>query len=208
MANFYTKNATIEVDGHPPIIGYENILEDYKKILKKEPLQYHFQTTNVTMMDNQQMLDEGILTIKNNKNELIDKSKYISFWKKINGRWKIYRDVITTLSLSNKTSKGLTTADVIGDTLHYVVGDAIFDIVMPTDSTLYWKSFNPKYGKEAHEKIVIIPINEYENMVSYVEKGNIGVCWYNDFKNEVATVSVFAGSNLMTFSGTVKKKHN
>jgi len=106
-----------------------------------------------------------------------------------------------------ETTKKRTFKDIIGDTLYYEVGDAIFDIVISSDTTLYWKSHNPKYGKEAYEKITVLPINESENMVSYVEKGDIGVCWYNDFHNEIATVSVFVGPNLMTFSGTVKKKH-
>ncbi|MEL7220027.1 MAG: hypothetical protein AAGJ93_01840 [Bacteroidota bacterium] len=97
--------------------------------------------------------------------------------------------------------------EIMGDTLYYEVGDAVFDIVIQPDSSLYWKSYNPKYGTEAWEKATIIPISDSENMVSYVEKGNVGVCWYNDFANEVATVSVFVGPDLMTFEGTVTLKH-
>lgn len=99
--------------------------------------------------------------------------------------------------------------DIIGDTLRYDVGEPIFDIVISSDTTLYWKSLNPKYGTEAHEKIVVIPISEHENMVSYVEnegKGP-GVCWYNDFERGLTTVSVFVGEGMMTFSGTVERKN-
>lgn len=99
--------------------------------------------------------------------------------------------------------------DIIGDTLRYDVGEPVFDIVISSDSTLYWKSLNPKYGTEANEKIVVIPISEHENMVSYVEnegKGP-GVCWYNDFERGLATVSVFVGEGMMTFSGTVERKN-
>jgi hypothetical protein len=94
-------------------------------------------------------------------------------------------------------------------TRSYDVGEPVFDIVISSDTTLYWKSFNPKYGTEAHEKIVVIPISEHENMVSYVEnKGKgPGVCWYNDFKRELTTVSVFVGEGMLTFSGTVNRKH-
>lgn len=99
--------------------------------------------------------------------------------------------------------------DIIGDTLRYNVGEPIFDIVISSDTTLYWKSLNPKYGTEAHEKIVVIPISEHENMVSYVENDGKGpgVCWYNDFERGITTVSVFVGEGMMTFSGTVERKY-
>jgi hypothetical protein len=99
--------------------------------------------------------------------------------------------------------------DLIGDTLRYDVGEPVFDIVISSDTTLYWKSLNPKYGTEAHEKIIVIPISEHENMISYVENDGQGpgVCWYNDFERGITTVSVFVGEGMMTFSGTVKRKH-
>ena len=100
-------------------------------------------------------------------------------------------------------------SDLVGDTLRYDVGEPVFDIVISSDTTLYWKSLNPKYGTEAHEKIIVIPISDHENMVSYVENegGGPGVCWYNDFERGITTVTVFVGKGMMTFSGTVKKKH-
>ena len=57
-------------------------------------------------------------------------------------------------------------SDIIGDTLRYDVGEPVFDIVISSDTTLYWKSLNPKYGTEDHEDIVVIPISEHENMIS------------------------------------------
>lgn len=98
-------------------------------------------------------------------------------------------------------------SDIIGDTLRYDVGEPVFDIVISSDTTLYWKSLNPKYGTEDHEDIVVIPISEHENMISYIEKTGPGVCWYNDFERGITTVSVFVGEGMMTFSGTVKRKH-
>lgn len=97
--------------------------------------------------------------------------------------------------------------DIIGDTLRYDVGEPVFDIVISSDTTLYWKSLNPKYGTEDHEDIVVIPISEHENMISYIEKTGPGVCWYNDFERGITTVSVFVGEGMMTFSGTVERKH-
>ena len=98
-------------------------------------------------------------------------------------------------------------ADIIGDTLRYDVGEPVFDIVISSDTTLYWKSLNPKYGTEDNEEIVVIPISEHENMISYIEKTGPGVCWYNDFERGITTVSVFVGEDVMlTFSGTVKRK--
>ncbi|MBK8503165.1 MAG: hypothetical protein IPL46_13675 [Saprospiraceae bacterium] len=46
-------------------------------------------------------------------------------------------------------------------------------------------------------------------MVSYVENegGGPGVSWYNDFERGITTVTVFVGKGMMTFSGTVKRKH-
>lgn len=109
--------------------------------------------------------------------------------------------------LTHSATKSLTFDQIIGDTLRYEVGDAVFDIVIMPDSSLYWKSYNPKYGTEAWEKATIIPISDSQNMVSYIEEGNVGVCWYNDFINEIATVSVFVGPDLMTFEGTVTLKN-
>jgi hypothetical protein len=63
--------------------------------------------------------------------------------------------------------------DIIGDTLRYDVGEPVFDIVFSSDTTLYWKSLNPKFGTEANEKITVLPISEHQNTVSYIEKGNL-----------------------------------
>ncbi len=98
-------------------------------------------------------------------------------------------------------------ADIIGDTLRYDVGEPVFGIVFSSDTTLYWKSLNPKFGTEASEKMMVFPISEHQNMVSYLEKGNVRVYWFNDFENEIATVLVFVGPDLVTFSGSVKRKH-
>lgn len=103
--------------------------------------------------------------------------------------------------------KVLKFSDIIGDTLRYDVGEPVFDIVISSDTTLYWKSLNPKYGTEDYEDIVVIPISEHENMISYIEKTGPRVCWYNDFERGITTVSVFVGEGMMTFSGTVKRKH-
>jgi hypothetical protein len=103
--------------------------------------------------------------------------------------------------------EALKFADIIGDILRYDVGEPVLDIVFSSDTTLYWKSLNPKLGTEANEKITVLLISEHQNMVSYLEKGNVGVCWFNDFENEIATVSVFVEPDLMTFSGSVKRKY-
>ena len=118
-------------------------------------------------------------------------------------------DTIEQDSAQQVKKEVLKFADIIGDTLRYDVGAPVFDIVISSDTTLYWKSLNPKYGTEDHEKIVVIPISEHENMVSYVENDGKGpgVCWYNDFERGITTVSVFVGEGMMTFSGTVKRKH-
>jgi len=118
-------------------------------------------------------------------------------------------DTVEQESTQDVKKEALKFTDIIGDTLRYNVGEPVFDIVISSDTTLYWKSLNPKYGKEDHEKIVVIPISEHENMVSYVENDGKGpgVCWYNDFERRITTVSVFVGEGMMTFSGTVERKH-
>ena len=99
IAQFYTKNAVITLDDRPPIVGQANIQADYEKALKAEPLRYHFQTTNVWLNSKKEMVDQGILTVKNRAAKQIEKTKYTSFWRKVGDDWKIYRDLITSLPL-------------------------------------------------------------------------------------------------------------
>ena len=103
-------------------------------------------------------------------------------------------------------SPQLTFKDVIGDTLRYDFGDPVFDVVITSDTTLYWRSLNPRYGTAAREKITVMPIGAHETMISYRQKDRSAVCWYNDFEKEVATLFVFQGDRLLAFKGTVMHK--
>ncbi len=103
-------------------------------------------------------------------------------------------------------SPQLTFKDVIGDTLRYDFGDPVFDVVITSDTTLYWQSLNPRYGTAARQKITVVPISAHENMISYYQPDQTGVCWYNDFKKGVATVSIFRGDHCQAFSGRVMPK--
>ena len=96
--------------------------------------------------------------------------------------------------------------DVIGDTLRYDFGDPVFDVVITSDTTLYWRSLNPRYGTAAREKITVMPIGAHENLISYFQQDRTGICWYNDFKKGIATVSIFQGDQCRAFSGRVIPK--
>ena len=97
----------------------------------------------------------------------------------------------------------LTHQAALGDTLRYDLGGPVFDMVISSDTTLYWKSLNPRYGTEGQAKIRLLPIDTHKISVAYTQQGNMGVSWYMDFKQGSAKAAFFAGGKLTTFSGTI-----
>ncbi len=97
----------------------------------------------------------------------------------------------------------VTRQAALGDTLRFDLGDPVFDMVITSDTTLYWKSLNPRYGTEGQAKIRLLPLDAHKITIAYTQQGNIGLSWYMDFEQGIAKASFFAGGKLNTFSGTI-----
>lgn len=96
---------------------------------------------------------------------------------------------------------------VIGDTLRIDLGGPVFDLLFTSDTTLYWKSLNPRYGVEGHEKMATSLLGYgNKNLIAYQSEGRAGMCWHLDFYSSTATLAVLTPSQPATFSGKFAPK--
>lgn len=100
----------------------------------------------------------------------------------------------------------LSLREVIGDTLRCDLGGPVFDLVFTSDTTLYWKSLNPRYGTEGHEKMAVSPVGYDKSLIVYQSKDQAGMCWHLDFYYGTTTLAVLSPGQPVTFSGKFAPK--
>lgn len=92
--SFFTDDAMFKISGHDPLSGREAITAAHKP-MTEQGVQLNLNTEEV--------LDFGDYAYEIGNYELItkdgqkmDHGYYSTLWKKIDGKWKIYRDVISS----------------------------------------------------------------------------------------------------------------
>ncbi|MEO9069492.1 MAG: DUF4440 domain-containing protein [Ginsengibacter sp.] len=92
VSNCYTQDAKLMVPNQPAIIGRDNIVHFFSRLMKKDIADFDLHTTNI-WGDSSILAEEGIYRASGKKNNVIDKGKYIVLWKTEAGNWKMYRDI-------------------------------------------------------------------------------------------------------------------
>lgn len=91
LASHYASDAAILLSKREPIKG-KDILSAWGRMLRAGTEDITFQTIDLTGC-NDFLIETGYIVTKGNENN-INKSKYLVVWKKQNGEWKLYRDMV------------------------------------------------------------------------------------------------------------------
>ena len=91
LASHYSSDAAILLSNTEPIRG-KDILSAWGSMLRAGSADISFQTIDLTG-SNDFLIETGYIVTKINEDN-IDKSKYLVIWKKQNGEWKLYRDMV------------------------------------------------------------------------------------------------------------------
>ena len=91
LASHYASDAAILLSNTEPIRG-KDILSAWGSMLRAGSADISFQTIDLTG-SNDFLIETGYIVTKINEDN-INKSKYLVIWKKQNGEWKLYRDMV------------------------------------------------------------------------------------------------------------------
>ena len=88
----YTSDAKILDQDAPAISGTENIVSHYISLLQDSITGMRF--SSLGAWGNETIIvEEGTLEVSKANGEVIDRGKSLVVWKKVNGEWKIFRDM-------------------------------------------------------------------------------------------------------------------
>lgn len=125
-----------------------------------------------------------------------------------NPDWDSYDNLYTDTHYDGKliSSKlGLKTNDIIGKEMTYEYGTRNVDLVITSDSTIYWK--DNKTGKNANQKTKTIHIDKNTMLVSWLEDDNTFVSMLSDFYNGKASAFLYKeDGNITPLTGSIKMK--
>lgn len=91
LANCYTTDAQLMMPNSPTIEGRRNIQAAMMEFIKSGTTKMNFSINNV-WGDEEALISEGTMSFSTDAGQVVDRSKYITVYKKEDGKWKIYRD--------------------------------------------------------------------------------------------------------------------
>ena len=94
LASHYWSDAELLLDNSEPVKG-DDILNAWGSAIRAGIKEISFVTTDVTG-DSLFIIETGNYEMKDSKNSLLDKGKYVVVWQNRNGEWKLYRDIGST----------------------------------------------------------------------------------------------------------------
>ncbi|MEB2787176.1 YybH family protein [Algoriphagus persicinus] len=94
LSNLYTQDAKFMSDGAPAVIGRKNIQSALAGIMNSGITSVNLTTIDVWGMENL-ITEEGESTLFVEDAEVY-KGKYIVLWKKVDGEWKLFRDIFNS----------------------------------------------------------------------------------------------------------------
>ena len=104
---------------------------------------------------------------------------------------------------SNKL--GLKTKDIIGKEMIYKYGNFDIQLVITSDSTLYFK--NNQTGNDANEKISTIQIDKHTMLASFVDTENNLITMFSDFEYGKTSAFLYKeDGSVISVSGSIKLK--
>lgn len=94
LANLYTQDAKFMSDGAPAVTGSKNIQSALAGLMNSGITSANLTTIDVWGMENL-ITEEGEVNLFVGDAEVY-KGKYIVLWKKVNGKWKLFRDIFNS----------------------------------------------------------------------------------------------------------------
>ncbi|NQY29982.1 MAG: DUF4440 domain-containing protein [Flavobacteriaceae bacterium] len=94
LANLYTQDAKFMNNGAPAVTGRENIQSALSGIMKSGISSINLVTVDVWGMENL-ITEEGELSLFVDE-AIVYQGKYIVLWKKVDGEWKLFRDIFNS----------------------------------------------------------------------------------------------------------------
>ncbi len=92
VANCFTKNSVIMIDGFPSIEGRDAIKHFFSQVMANDVKKYDLATKNI-WGDSSILVEEGIYKLTGKEKKEVGKGKYIVLWKQESGNWKMFRDI-------------------------------------------------------------------------------------------------------------------
>ena len=94
LASHYWQDAEILLSNSEAIKG-KDILPAWGSMTRMGIKEFTFSTTDIAG-DTEFLIETGNYEMKDDKNTLIDKGKYVVVWQQRNGEWRLYRDIGNT----------------------------------------------------------------------------------------------------------------
>jgi len=94
LANLYTQDAKLMMNDAPAISGRKNIQSALSGIMKSGISSANLITIDVWGMENL-ITEEGELSLFADET-VVYQGKYIVLWKKVDGKWKLFRDIFNS----------------------------------------------------------------------------------------------------------------
>ncbi|MEO7315054.1 MAG: nuclear transport factor 2 family protein [Ginsengibacter sp.] len=92
VANCFTKNGIIMIDGFPSIEGRDAIKHFFSQVMANGVKKYELETKNI-WGDSSILVEEGVYKLTGKVKKEVGKGKYIVLWKQESGNWKMFRDI-------------------------------------------------------------------------------------------------------------------
>ena len=94
MASFYTADAVIIVPGMPTIRGRDAVREYWAYLIDAGLSRVHVRPDEVHASAGG-IVETGTARVEGTMGALPGEARYITIWKRVDGRWLIHRDVVT-----------------------------------------------------------------------------------------------------------------
>lgn len=95
LTNWYWPDAELLFSNEEPITGLDNIRHSWYGMMAYGFKSFTFKTTDIRGAGNL-IVETGAYELKDSKDSLADRGKYIVVWENRDGSWKIIRDVGNT----------------------------------------------------------------------------------------------------------------
>ena len=92
LGNLYTSDAKLMGHGRPSIEGRDNIIKELEEFIREKITGSSFTTIGVWGND-ELVVEEGTGIFSHENGNIVSRGKYLLVWKKIDGKWKIFRDM-------------------------------------------------------------------------------------------------------------------
>jgi uncharacterized protein (TIGR02246 family) len=92
LAELYTDDAKIMGHGEPSVFGKDKILNMFEGFVRNKITGSEFTTIGIWGNDDL-IIEEGTGKFFHENGNIVSRGKYLLVWKKIEGKWKIFRDM-------------------------------------------------------------------------------------------------------------------